>query len=36
MNVDFVKDDYSFEYESPTYIYGLENAKNYKSSNQRK
>lgn len=29
-------DDYSFEYETPTYIYGLENAKNYKSSNQRK
>lgn len=29
-------DDYSFEYERPTYIYGLENAKNYKSSNQRK
>ncbi len=29
-------DDYSFEYETPTYIYGLENAKKYKSSNQRK
>ena len=29
-------DDYNFEYETPTYVYGLENAKNYKSSNPRK
>lgn len=29
-------DDYDFEYETPIYIYGLENAKNYKSSNPRK
>ena len=29
-------DDYSFEYETPTYIYRLKNVKNYKSSNQRK
>ena len=29
-------DDYSFEYERPTYIYGLKNAKNYKISKQRK
>ena len=27
-------DDYSFKYETPTYIYGLENAKNYISSNE--
>ena len=26
-------DDYDFEYETPTYIYGLENAKNHKKSN---
>ncbi len=26
-------DGYDFEYETPTYIYGLENAKNYKNSN---
>lgn len=29
-------DDYDFEYETPTYIYGLENAKNYKKSNPRR
>lgn len=29
-------DDYDFDYETPIYIYGLENAKNYKSSNSRK
>lgn len=29
-------DDYDFEYETPIYIYGLENAKNYKNSNSRK
>ena len=27
-------DDYDFEYETPIYIYGLENAKNYKNSKQ--
>lgn len=26
-------DDYDFEYETPIYIFGLENAKNYKKSN---
>lgn len=29
-------DNYDFEYETPTYIYGLENAKNYKKSNPRR
>lgn len=29
-------DDYEFEYESPIYIYGLENSKNYKTSNSHK
>lgn len=29
-------DNYDFEYETPTYIYGLENAKNYIKSNPRR
>lgn len=29
-------DDYDFEYEIPTYIYGLENAKNYRNSNHNR
>lgn len=29
-------DDYDFEYEKPTYVYGLENANNYKKSNSNK
>lgn len=29
-------DDYTFEYETPTYIYGLENASQYRSSGSRK
>ena len=29
-------DEYEFEHETPTYVYGLENAKNYKKSNQHR
>lgn len=35
-NIGFSLDDYSLKYETPTYIYGLENAKNYISSNKLK